>query len=834
LDVNTTIDFKLGSPVQYTFSTNPLRASGKTLIKKCVTQDQPYSATPGRFNIERTTSTGLTNGNDRYPLYTQTTGQAFDLSLVAYDPTNPNTPLNLSDTTLDLELVRTNIFNNDKNQNFDAICGNPDISIGGDSQFVTLGKTVPSSRVDFTIYEPNTPPAGDHATHYIKNEIATTEAAVRAWYFVKESNNTKILLSHNCSRVIDDETGNTSPTCFKQFYADNYLQPDGIDSAGICAQDCFNTSNYTSEGCYDCLKGHFATAICSRDNFAIKPASLNLIVKDNNDSLNGPNSTQVATNVDGNNTANVAAGYRYPIEITAPILSSASTPSKGYYADFKAVKTDTSIAIGAAETQAHGAVAYFVPALGTCANTNSVAHTISIRNGVEVAQTATLIHQNVGSYKFAIVDHNWTAVDQVASGKKPNFGSGSYVDDCHASNAKPEHDTGLERKVGCYISSMVNGDNSHKEIALSYYPFSFNIQALYIAHANNYTFMQDLNLSANNNDLNMSMRLDGNITAVSRTNTRLTNFIDGCIDKDLRLDINATHNSKGLVPPNITNTKGNPVAYQYYVLNPAAATDKFEGNAQGRLTNKTFNINHFSSPDLNGTARLNIRHNIARAFDAPVNPVQASIRDINVTFPVNLKANQRLDYKARGSLALANANTTFYYATLEFTRGADEQTIKEYSDAFAVSTILKVFDSNATDAGLNTLDIGPRISWYPLNNNPAVNPQFTASKEATAIANNITINNQTPTVANLQPGQNITYRWIGNNDQKAGPARLFINPGDSWFRYNANLSGAFPNGEIFINLWFVGRGEWTGDGKTGNTVNTNVFRSNSSTRRKTW
>jgi len=62
-------------------------------------------------------------------------------------------------------------------------------------------------------------------------------------------------------------------------------------------------------------------------------------------------------------------------------------------------------------------------------------------------------------------------------------------------------------------------------------------------------------------------------------------------------------------------------------------------------------------------------------------------------------------------------------------------------------------------------------------------------------------------------------------------ARLLINP-NPWFNYNSNI--LFPNGDIFINIMFRGRGEWVGEGNTGQTIGTKAFIKENNIRRKNW
>jgi len=763
--------------------------------------------------------------------------------LVAYEVTDTLQPLNLSHTTLDVELIRADIFTNEADLSYDAICENPGINIGGDSTFVTFGKTGTSSRENFTIYGPSTTPG---AGHNIINEIAVKKAAVRAWYFVKkEDNRTETLLSHNCGRDITDVTGNANSLCFKQFYRDYYLQPQGIDKTGACSVPCYDAATYDAPSCYTCLKDKFASALCSRDNFAIKPSSLDLNIRDNNGTIDSNTSIQVATNIDGNNSVNIAAGYEYPVQILAPLFNT-STPARGYYADFRKENTSLSGSIANAETETHGAVAYFTPN-ASCIDPSSVAHTISIRNGVDVKQRASLLHENVGAYRFVVVDHNWTAVDQSDSPLKPQF-SGGNPDDCKITDAKPEHDAFLNEQVGCYISSILDTDSRHTEIELNYYPYRFDVKAEYTTNhdALGFTFMHDLNMSTDNNgsahkytELDNAMRLDGNISAVSRTNTLTSNFVDGCINTSLDLDINATHMTPLGTDPayTIMDNAGNPVRYQYYILDRTLDTiEKYENETNGTGDNINFDISHFNTLDTNGSAILSIRHNIKRKPTRPISPVDTTILDINFTLPIDIRANQITDYHAIGGLIPANATTNFYYGTIEFTRGADERVITEYSDEFIVNTILKIYSdyADSTAYGIDNAVIGLRPRWHSIIGDPFIDERYDATKEPGTIAAPININGNATQANNLGVAvDDITYTWGGTEDQKVGPAKLFIDA-PYWLKYNRNFSGLYPNGDIFIRLFFSPAGDWTGGGNTGRTVGETIHQKSSDTRRKTW
>jgi len=510
VDVNASINFGSG-PVVYRFSTDD------NTITQCPISNG-YSPDWLQFNIERTNSWDNLSAPPevRYPLYTQIVGRDFDVSIVSYDAEDKVTPHNVSNLTVDVELIDAKPFGNQKFK-----CENTFESIlqklpNGDNSFFVKFPEDGSARVDLT-----TANDSKYSTD-LNMSRALESAAFRLWVLV-DSNNT--IIRHTCDKPTHT---NQNDQCFI-----DQVYPDINDSQNRCpASDC---SNYTSPrgetGCYACYRDFFAKPICSRDNFSIRPETYTVTISDDNQSVGSE--SYVRANNNAEIPTPLSAGYKYKLDINATSYQS-NAIAKQYNTEVNAtVEFDDNTA---------------------CHDQNGSTNAYVFTNGKVINKDyndtgAEFSFHEVGDHLLHIIDQQWTKVDQrgFLDSNGDDLKTFPQVDDCirNDSSVSINGDT----LSGCDINS--NYDASHTNIALTFEPYSFDIQQVNFAlHPNNdvnFSLMNDFsndyyNNSSLNNEINMTARMAGRIIAKSKNGVTLKNFTASChaIDKNITLSLRRT------------------------------------------------------------------------------------------------------------------------------------------------------------------------------------------------------------------------------------------------------------------------------------------------------
>ena len=509
LDINTSIDFGSG-PVVFLYS------SDDDSIKQCPIF-QGYHPTWLQFNIERTDSGNSSNNPEiRYPLYTQIVGRDFDISLVAYDAANgvvPYTePINVSDLTVDVELIDAKPFGDQKfkcDNTFDNII--QQLPNGENSFFVKFPHDG-ASRVDLT--QANDSKYGTD----LMTTKALENAAFRMWLLVDGNNS---IISHTCEKP-------TASSPNDQCFIDN-VYPDINDTENRCPESTCRSyiSPRGEQGCYACYRDYFATPICSRDNFAIRPETYRISLSDDNQSI-GATTTKRADN-NATTFTPLSAEYQYRIDAIATKFHSES-PSLQYNVDAN--------------------VSTLFNDSSTCDDQNGSSDTYVFHDGRIIANNrydtrASYSYHNVGDHLLRIVDKLWTKVDPKgfldADGN--DYKTFPQVDDCLRDDGSISSDG--NSLSGCDVISNLN--STHTDITLTFEPYSFDISGIQFGlipnNNTNFLLMNDFaNDYYQNNEINMSARLQGPIIAKGKAGTKLTNFTASChaIDKNITLILDRT------------------------------------------------------------------------------------------------------------------------------------------------------------------------------------------------------------------------------------------------------------------------------------------------------
>lgn len=662
VDLNTTINFGSGDvPV--------VQSTQYGEIPRC-DQNLTYNPIHGSYNVERTDSAnydGATEPENKYPLYTQVVGKDFDFRLVAYNQNSTpaySDELPLADYTVDLELIDAAPFNDAQSV---FTCNNPNPGI--------VQNLNSSGQKNIFVHFPNsasgeTPRSSvDLSSVDIQTDRALKNAAFRMWYIVDENNT---ILPHLCA----DEDSNG---CFETLYndhiraSDTTVQADG--TVGLCRSACSSASgySYTNEagktGCYACLHDFFSRAVCSRDNFAIRPASYRIKLSDNSQStILSATSTQVGENDSAFtppspfSVTTLTAGYKYKLDGIATSYVNDTTVAYGYYREFASPSTEL-------QSELNFDTNYGGSNINTanCLDQNSTYWTTkfydgSMQNNVNYSQSNLKTQSEIGQYLYHIEDQNWTLVDQDRYAYKTFDG----VDDCiPSSSAISSTSTG---KSGCNTSSSitVNGEE-YTDLQLRYRPYSFDLSNVqYVKHPDNgknYTYLNDLGnayYNAASPLVDMAVNYEGNITAKSLDNVILKNFTDECLADNITLDLQYTTLPDESI---LVDSSNNPVLFQQY-LQHSNPLNPFVDTQEGADKNVTLPKAAFkNSNTVPGSATIYLNTTFKKPLDTPVNPFIATYKNVLASTTSTQDSFAYMGtHSVTGDNNASDQNLTYYFA----------------------------------------------------------------------------------------------------------------------------------------------------------------------------
>ena len=431
---------------------------------------------------------------------------------------------------------------------------------------------------------------------------------------------------------------------------------------------CFNAGTSSASAmseaekaiCIRCILGGGPSS-CSSDNFAIRPESFKMTIEDQNQT-NGATPTTLGVNTSGATMPlNMAAGYKYIIEVNA---------------------TNYFDANNTADYNTSNVVAKFIwePRGGHittgCNDINDSNTSITFSNGLAVA--TNLLNNQVGEYRLNIVDSNWTYVDSNPTHSGISFLGGS---DCIVgeTNVTVPGYNASKPPVGCNISSshdasVIGSGFNYLDYNVTFHPYKFDLNMTGLSATGlpramtpsvgltpnpitptSYIYMADMS-----KDQNMSYHLNGYIRASGYNNdSNLSNFVGECYGKPI--DINIT---KAI---DVNNT----LAYQYR-FNNLDINDINISTTSGDLNNTTGPVQIFLSEgnftDLNGSINSNLNLNFFREVNSSMNPrvvnfgtyrVDCKNADVNCTFNADLIPNKTTN----GTLTLDHNITHNYGRT---------------------------------------------------------------------------------------------------------------------------------------------------------------------------
>ncbi len=841
---NGSFELELNSTVNYGSGAVPIIQSTQNgSIPRCP-QSNYYNPIRGSFNVERHGSSG--NPDQKYPLYSQVVGKDFDFDVVAYQEMPPplySTELSLSGYTVDVELINARPFH-DANSTF--VCNNPNpkiiqtLNVGGDKHlFATFNS---SSRVDMS-------------SQNIQTDTALRNAAFRIWYIVDKNNS-----------IVPYDSNNPSDNTYFQSIYDTHLKADDTTlqasgTHGFCTVDTLGAGGCSSyinpelgtSGCYACMRDFFSRAVCSRDNFSIRPAAYRISITDSNESTNPANNILLGTNDSTGITpvARLAAGYQYKLDGNATSYVNDQTIAKGYTRKFdnSAITDLSSLLIfedNAACFDKNGTnwdISFI----------NSAIKGIVQNNDINLSAGNLVKHSNVGRYAYKLHDSNWTIVDQ----RRYPFKTFANVDDCILDDNSIATDS--ISKSGCDINSRLtvntgasNPVPTYNDLHLQYEPYRFDLGDINLSMQpdGRYLFMTDFNgtyYTTPASLLNiMAATYEGNITARSKDQILTTNFTNGCAASDLQLKIRRETNASESILKGDYN-----IEMQQYLQygSDVELQTTFDDMQAGKDANLTLSKQAFEDAVTQGSARVRIYTTLRKPNrqdildDYPRTPIPEGVDPIRVNY-LDINATSK---EANSSASLAthipkgrqdhDQNVTFLYAKVT----PDEKLYT--TEGNAVSTPLSVIAYcgqgvvACRNFDLNTTTTVPHESsdWYQVSNLFGTRSDF-----GTMDLNISYYTGRTPGNAGLSKSRNVSFELnasteplrVGLPTDNPRPVTVEIKyliptytPPPPWLSYD-------PDSEFYRVRFIPHPTAWTGHGKTGHVVDDDI--STTKTRRLEW
>ena len=477
------------------------------------------------------------------------------------------------------------------------------------------------------------------------------------------------------------------------------------------------------------------------------------------------------------------------------------------------------------------ALMQFVDSTSTCNDTTHRMHPLVFDSGV--LRDYNLSGRNVGQYSFSIRDNGWTKVDQAENNPyKTLFDascSGSSLPGCNDCGIGSGSNTlNTDNKFGCSTRSDLS-DGTYEALNLAFKPYQFDLNSITFHtspnEANGYLYMNDLN-----NNSQMAVKLEGNITAEGYNGNALSNFTSTCAASNVNLWIDRN------MLPNETSITTEGVATPVYFqqgLKDNTATLSIIDNSSGTDMNSTLTASNFySSIDRNGTATVDLYFNFTKPYNDTVNPIDVNITMLHAGSPIaSSNANSLTNYVPDGNQTIIGGDRYFYFGRVT-DAGADGQQI--YDPSYSTSLSVQVYcDTSTTPAGMNC-GLLPGLlaetgNWYRMATHTSASNDGQINSLSTTVSG-VTLNG-------VSPLNNLTF---DSNGSTAGVTIAYPLAGrpvhpvividtDEWLKYSTTRADGKPT----FTLHFLTQGlRWKGKGNTGNVIQTEP--SNKSTQRLNW
>lgn len=787
---------------------------GGTGLQMCSSDNFSYTPEWGIFSVVDAGLYDATNISRYYDLTTQVTKRPPNLSIASFDPVALDTPKPVT-TIVAVELIDASQFHD-----VDAACREPSSAV---SPRVWMAFENNVSQVNFnatTIQNAiNEGMVSDVITGEPSNitspaeffKTATPNAAFRVSFnTLADQNDSLIHIEQTTHGIRIDNFSDIHqvyPHCRQ--YVTNPNNNILTDLTAVACSDNGNNSTYRDVAiCMECLYGARTQVLCSRDNFAIRPESYTVQLRDVNQTdhtqvqLFAPNRTGVVSPI--TDRVDVASDYDYRFDINATnhIDNQSST---GYTRYFATGGSDYNITlIWEPSTLKTG-----------CNDTADKPLSINLINGTVAAEDSLA---QAGEYRLNIIDKTWTSVDWDSTKQSHQIGShflsGSEcalntTDVPLQSSVISLSGTAINNRVGCDISSTHNNvENNllYRDYTFEFHPYKFEMGGIVPSFGENNSSNPVIYMSDITQNEEMSFHLTGPVTAVGYSGTPVSNFVDNCYAKPMNLIVNKSAISGA-------------VEYLYEFHNADVPANDLNGtmnNPAGTLTLGTNDFNQSNSGSVNTLLNLNFN----REVNASVNPERLffSTYDSNCSVIADCSMNADLfSNKLTEGTKNLDLNVTHLYGRTHASRqryqGATG-TANIYFESFCFGTV----GGNTCDKIL--LPNGPTskrtddVRWFWNEEHNTTNDGsvgIVVEKIGTNIAGDIVD-------ATDNPIGNPSVTDLSYDGSRGYPYKTTIqNEASPWLIYNESNPTATRN-EFQVEFDTIGG--WTGEHETNTTTKT--------------
>ena len=549
------------------------------------------------------------------------------------------------------------------------------------------------------------------------------------------------------------------------------------------------------------------------DNFAIRPLSYRMRVKENG--------TQLIENSSNKETIDLAAEHDYTIVVKATQYGSEDVALN--YSNSKSEELNVSLVF---QDQADLECA-------NKANQDQTNNPATMKYLFSDGQlNSTLSHNNVGSYALHIKDVNWTEVDQ---------SSDEALSGCLLNSATISSDG--ESKSGCNIESNVSNSGDYHDIDINFKPYSFDLSGIEFSNfplnSHNYLYMNNLQ-----DDENMAVRIEGDVIARGEKGTQLSNYTCNCFadEVNLLIDHNTT-TTEGLYAdiPKIRVESYFPSSMLPFDFeNVSPLQDLSIKTTKNSKLNSTFSIKHnnedptlkdgdlhdamsikkeYFLDDDNGSSHLKILYNIEKSYKETTNPVKVDFISIEAEATDSSSIVNNQEFSPSG---MADLNESRYFY---FTRIAPdmENYGTSYETNISTPVTIEIFcDHNRTwctemigDNALNSTNT--QTGWYTAKRHDMLTDGAILSFET---KDDLIVTDVEDTLYNAGRLNELKTIYTGNKKTDNVKVEIKASP---WLYYHPTVRGGIPYWKIKFKQPVIDH-SMSGIGQTGNMLNTDKQR----------
>ena len=670
-------------------------------LPMCSSNNFSYVPEKGIFSVvdaglyDATTNVNNTTGKKYYDLTTQVSKRSGNFRIASFDPKDPNYDLPKAvRTTVAVELIDAGQFHD-----VDAACREPSSSItpriwvnfkndssDGNTTQVDFNAQTIKNAIDARMVSDTISSGVTTLTNpedFFKN--ATQNAAFRVTFNVtNDGNNSLIQTAEGSSSDKTQILNFTELVQDIQYCTKPVEMPSNPGSTTpLVSVACGNAGNtgiyqHNLAICMECLYGYNTQVLCSRDNFAIRPESYTVALRD----VNQTNPTETQSFASGytgvvtpkTGRVSVSSGYDYRYDINATNHKD-NTATPGYTRYFATGGEDYNITlIWEPSTPKSG-----------CNDTASKLQSFNLINGTVTADGNL---SQVGEYRLNIIDTTWTAVDwdplKQVHQTGAHFLSGTECSE--NSTDVPTQATVVtlntttnvvSNLAGCNISSThdnIENDLKYRDYLLTFFPYKFDLRSINFGlgrlpgsistGGDGFAYMSDI---SDIDGMNMSLRATGSIKASGYNNIVNTNFVSNCYAKDLNLSMtsknNLTHPQKAAFQIRFMDYN-TTVAIRDNLIYDSNATDI---NTTTLLMPLTSILDENFTKETKGSLYTVSRFNYDRTVTQPLNPLEASFRKLNVkclnVADCLMQADLSAVHEPKGERAM-DFNVTYVYGRI--------------------------------------------------------------------------------------------------------------------------------------------------------------------------